>query len=123
MRIGPEIIKRATDNYRRFRNTLRYLLGALDGYGMGEAVDYSAMPDLEKWVLHRLATIDVAIRKMTEIYDFHGIFSELHQFCNSDLSAFYFEIRKDTLYCDDMSMRPQRAQRSAAGSGGVIRDE
>ena len=112
LRIGPEIIKRTTDNYRRFRNTLRYLLGALDGYSRAEVVDYSAMPDLEKWVLDRLATIDVAIRKMTELYDFHGIFSELHQFCNSDLSAFYFEIRKDTLYCDDKSSMARRACRT-----------
>ena len=112
LRIGPEIIKRTTDNYRRFRNTLRYLLGALDGYSTAEVVDYSAMPDLEKWVLDRLATIDVAIRKMTELYDFHGIFSELHQFCNSDLSAFYFEIRKDTLYCDDKSSMARRACRT-----------
>ncbi len=112
LRIGPEIIKRTTDNYRRFRNTLRYLLGALDGYSMDEAVTYSAMPDLEKWVLHRLATIDVTIRKLTEEYDFHGIFSELHQFCNSDLSAFYFEIRKDTLYCDDKSSTARRACRT-----------
>jgi isoleucyl-tRNA synthetase len=112
LRIGPEIIKRTTDNYRRFRNTLRYLLGALDGYRRAEMVDYSAMPDLEKWVLGRLATIDVAIRKMTEMYDFHGIFSELHQFCNSDLSAFYFEIRKDTLYCDDKSSKARRACRT-----------
>ena len=112
LRIGPEIIKRTTDNYRRFRNTLRYLLGALDGYSRAEAVDYSAMPDLEKWVLDRLAKIDVAIRKMTEVYDFHGIFSELHQFCNSDLSAFYFEIRKDTLYCDDKDASARRACRT-----------
>jgi isoleucyl-tRNA synthetase len=112
LRIGPEIIKRTTDNYRRFRNTLRYLLGALDGYSRAEVVDYAAMPDLEKWVLDRLATIDVAIRKMTELYDFHGIFSELHQFCNSDLSAFYFEIRKDTLYCDDKSSKARRACRT-----------
>ena len=101
LRIGPEIIKRTTDNYRRFRNTLRYLLGALNGFEAVETVDYAAMPDLEKWILHRLASIDVSIREMTESFDFHGIFSELHQFCNSDLSAFYFEIRKDTLYCDD----------------------
>ena len=112
LRIGPEIIKRTTDNYRRFRNTLRYLLGALDGYSAGEEIEYAAMPDLEKWVLDRLASIDVAIREMTEIYDFHGIFSELHQFCNSDLSAFYFEIRKDTLYCDDKSSTTRRACRT-----------
>ena len=92
LRIGPEIIKRTTDNYRRFRNTLRYLLGALDGYSTDEVVDYSAMPDLEKWVLNRLATIDVAIRKMTELYDFHGIFLNFTNFATATLSAFYFEI-------------------------------
>ena len=77
LRIGPEIIKRMTDNYRRFRNTLRYLLGALDGYSDGEAVDYDAMPELEKWILNRLAELDVKIRAMTDEYDFHGIFTEL----------------------------------------------
>jgi isoleucyl-tRNA synthetase len=109
LRIGPEIIKRTTDNYRRFRNTLRYLLGALDGFDTAEKTAYADMPELEKWVLHRLASIDAAIREMTETHDFHGIFSELHQLCNSDLSAFYFEIRKDTLYCD----RPDDVARRA----------
>jgi isoleucyl-tRNA synthetase len=112
LRIGPEIIKRTTDNYRRFRNTLRYLLGALDGFEARETVDRAAMPALEKWVLHRVATIDANIRKMTETYDFHGIFSELHQFCNSDLSAFYFEIRKDMLYCDNPDDTARRACRT-----------
>jgi isoleucyl-tRNA synthetase len=112
LRIGAEIIKRTTDNYRRFRNTLRYLLGALDGFDAGEKLGYSDMPELEKWILHRLASIDAAIREMTETYDFHGIFSELHQFCNSDLSAFYFEIRKDTLYCDSPDATARRACRT-----------
>ncbi|MFL2841247.1 MAG: isoleucine--tRNA ligase [Candidatus Puniceispirillaceae bacterium] len=112
LRIGAEIIKRTTDNYRRFRNTLRYLLGALDGFDAGEKLGYADMPELEKWALHRLASIDATIREMTEIYDFHGIFSELHQFCNSDLSAFYFEIRKDTLYCDNPDATARRACRT-----------
>ena len=112
LRIGPEIIKRTTDNYRRFRNTLRYLLGALDGFSESEAVGYAEMPSLERWVLHRLAEIDARIRKMTEAYDFHGIFTELHTLCNSDLSAFYFEIRKDRLYCDDAGSVERRACRT-----------
>ena len=112
LRIGPEIIKRMTDNYRRFRNTLRYLLGALDGYSDGEAVDYDAMPELEKWILNRLAELDVKIRVMTGEYDFHGIFTELHTLCNSDLSAFYFEIRKDRLYCDALDSVERRACRT-----------
>ena len=112
LRIGPEIIKRMTDNYRRFRNTLRYLLGALDGFEANQAVDYAEMPALERWVLHRLAEIDIRIRKMTENYDFHGIFTELHTLCNSDLSAFYFEIRKDRLYCDAADSVERRACRT-----------
>ncbi|MBT6566822.1 MAG: class I tRNA ligase family protein, partial [Candidatus Puniceispirillum sp.] len=112
LRIGNEIIQRMTDNYRRFRNTLRYLLGALDGFDDAERVDYSDMPDLERWILNRLAEIDVSIRNMTEAYDFHGIFTELHTLCNSDLSAFYFEIRKDRLYCDDPHSVARRACRT-----------
>ena len=112
LRIGPEIIKRTTDNYRRFRNTLRYLLGALDGFSDSEAVSYAEMPSLERWVLHRLAEIDARIRAMTDAYDFHGIFTELHTLCNSDLSAFYFEIRNDRLYCDDAGSVERRACRT-----------
>ena len=112
LRIGPEIIKRMTDNYRRFRNTLRYLLGALNGYSDSEAVDYDAMPELEKWILNRLAELDVKIRVMTDKYDFHSIFTELHTLCNSDLSAFYFEIRKDRLYCDAADLVERRACRT-----------
>ena len=112
LRIGQEIIKRTTDNYRRFRNTLRYLLGALDGFAAEEAVSHDQMPALERWVLHRLAEIDSRIREMTEGYDFHGIFTELHTLCNSDLSAFYFEIRKDRLYCDAADSIERRACRT-----------
>ena len=112
LRIGPEIIKRMTDNYRRFRNTLRYLLGALDGFDDAEIVTYADMPELEKWMLNRLAELDIKIRKMTVEYDFHGIFTELHTLCNSDLSAFYFEIRKDRLYCDDPASVERRACRT-----------
>ena len=112
LRIGPEIIKRTTDNYRRFRNTLRYLLGAIDEFSTSEVVGYRDMPDLEKWILYRVASIDASIRQLTESYDFHGIFTELHHFCNSDLSAFYFEIRKDMLYCDDPLDKSRRACRT-----------
>ena len=112
LRIGPEIIKRTTDSYRRFRNTLRYLLGALDGFSTDEVVEHDQMPALERWVLHRLAEIDGRIRGLTEGYDFHGIFTELHTLCNSDLSAFYFEIRKDRLYCDALDSVERRACRT-----------
>jgi len=100
LRIGPEILKRQSDHYRRIRNTLRYLLGALDGFESTDELAYDKMDELEKWVLHRLYEIDASIRSKIETYDFHGIFTELHAFCNSDLSVSYFGIRKDNLYCD-----------------------
>ena len=100
LRIGKEIIQRQADHYRRLRNTLRYLLGNLDGYSDAEAVEISAMPALERWVLHRLWEIDGQLRRHAAGHDYHAIATLLHHFCNSDLSAFYLDIRKDRLYCD-----------------------
>ena len=117
LRIGHEIIKRQSDHYRRIRNTLRYLLGALDGYDADrEAVKPADMPELERWVLHRLSMLDGQVREKTERYDFHGIFTALHDFCNSDLSAFYFDIRKDSLYCDSADSLQRRACRTVMDS-------
>ena len=113
LRIGHEIIKRQTDHYRRIRNTMRYLLGALDGFTQAEAVSLEEMPELDRWVLSRLAEIDEVVRTKSAAYDFHGVFTALHDFCNSDLSAFYFDIRKDRLYCDDQSGLARRATRTA----------
>ena len=112
LRIGGEILKRQSDHYRRIRNTLRYLLGALDGFGEAEKIDPEQMPELERWVLNRLAELDQSVRAKTEQYDFHGIFTELHDFCNGDLSAFYFDIRKDMLYCDHPSDEARRSART-----------
>ena len=112
LRIGGEIIKRQTDHYRRIRNTLRYLLGAIEGYEAGEEVASHEMPELEQWVLHRLTEIDVAVREKSAAYDFHGVFTTLHDFCNADLSAFYFDIRKDRLYCDDPASLERKATRT-----------
>jgi len=112
VRIGPEILKRHTDVYRRLRNTLRYLLGALDGYTAAEAVGIEEMPELERWVLHRLTELDDLVRRSVEAFDFHGMFSALHSFCATDLSAFYFDIRKDRLYCDAPDDVRRRAVRT-----------
>jgi isoleucyl-tRNA synthetase len=111
LRIGPEILKHQSDVYRRLRNTLRYLLGALEGFEPGEAVARDAMPELERWVQHRLAELDLVVRRGIENFDFHEIFTALYHFCAVDLSAFYFDIRKDRLYCDapeDMARRAVR---------------
>ena len=110
--LGPEILKHLGDSYRRLRNTLRYLLGALAGYEPGEAVVPEEMPELERWVLHRLAELDRLVRQSIDDYDFHGLFTALHNFCAVDLSAFYFDIRKDRLYCDAADDIRRRATRT-----------
>ncbi|HEV2099151.1 MAG TPA: isoleucine--tRNA ligase [Stellaceae bacterium] len=112
LRIGPEILKHQSDVYRRLRNTLRYLLGALDGFSPEEAVGIEAMPELDRWVLHRLSELDALVRRSVEAFDFHGIFTALYNFCVADLSAFYFDIRKDRLYCDGPGDIPRRAVRT-----------
>ena len=112
VRIGPEILKRHSDAYRRLRNTLRYLLGALDGFSDAERVEIEVMPELERWVLHRLAELDRVVRNSVETLDFHTMFAALHNFCATDLSAFYFDIRKDRLYCDAPDDTRRRAVRT-----------
>jgi isoleucyl-tRNA synthetase len=110
--LGPEILKRNIDIYRRFRNTLRYLLGALQGFQAEERVGRDAMPELERWVLDRLAQIDGEVRDAAALFDFHAMFTALHNFCAVDLSAFYFDVRKDSLYCDAPSSPRRRAVRT-----------
>ncbi len=111
-RIGPEILKGTADSYRRLRNTMRFLLGNLSGFTDAERVDPSEMPELERWVLHRLAELDVRVREGYSSFDFQGVFRALFEFCTIDLSSVYFDIRKDALYCDaDDSLR-RRASRT-----------
>jgi isoleucyl-tRNA synthetase len=112
LRIGPEILKHMGDAYRRLRNTLRYLLGAVAGFTPEEAVPAREMPELERWVLHRLAELDAVVRRAIADYDFHAMFTALHNFCAVDLSAFYFDIRKDRLYCDGPDDPARRATRT-----------
>ena len=112
LRIGPEILKHQSDVYRRLRNTLRYLLGALDEFAPVEAVGVAAMPELERWVLHRLAELDRQVRHSVEAFDFHTMFTALYNFCAIDLSAFYFDVRKDRLYCDAAADPRRRAART-----------
>jgi isoleucyl-tRNA synthetase len=108
--IGPNILKHHAESYRRLRNTLRYLLGALDGFDPHERLPHAEMPELERWILHRLAELDETVRRACDEYDFHALFTAVHNFCVVDLSAFYFDVRKDSLYCD----RPDSPRRRAA---------
>jgi isoleucyl-tRNA synthetase len=112
LRIGKEILKGVADSYRRLRNTMRYMLGALQGFSEAERVDAAQMPELERWVLHRLAELDTEVREGYAKYDFQGVFQKLFAFCTTDLSAVYFDIRKDALYCDAPTSLRRRACRT-----------
>ncbi len=112
LRIGPEILKQQADIYRRIRNTLRFLLGNLDGFQEWERLPYEELPELERWVLHRLTELDAALRQACNDLLFHPLFAELHAFCTVDLSALYFDVRKDSLYCDPAASVRRRATRT-----------
>jgi isoleucyl-tRNA synthetase len=108
-RIGPEILKGVADSYRRLRNTLRFILGNLAHFDEADRVEPADMPELERWVLHRVAELDHAVRKGYTAYDFQGLFSQIFNFATVELSAFYFDIRKDALYCDASDSLERRA--------------
>ena len=109
-RIGPEILKGVADSYRRLRNTMRFMLGNLANFSEEDRVDPADMPELERWVLHRLAALDHRVRTGYAAYDFQGVFRAVFEFATQDLSAFYFDIRKDALYCDGPSDRRNAAR-------------
>ncbi|MDB5700010.1 MAG: isoleucine-tRNA ligase [Sphingomonadales bacterium] len=99
-RIGKEILSGISDQYRKLRNTFRYLLGALEGFSEAERVPVAEMPELERYILHLLAEMDSKLRLAVDAFDFNTYVRLLSDFANNDLSAFFFDIRKDSLYCD-----------------------
>jgi isoleucyl-tRNA synthetase len=107
VRIGKEVLAGTSDAYRKLRNTFRYLLGALADFGEEERVAPSEMPELERWVLHRLAELDAELKAAAEGFEFNRYTRLLTSFANDDLSAFFFDIRKDSLYCDVGPKLPQ----------------
>jgi isoleucyl-tRNA synthetase len=111
-RIGAEILKNNVDAYRKLRNTLRYMIGALEGFDKSEIVDVAEMPELERYILHSLAELDQQVRDAYNNFDFKRGVSALLNFMNLDLSAFYFDIRKDVLYCDMPTSNRRRACRT-----------
>ncbi|MEO0499516.1 MAG: class I tRNA ligase family protein, partial [Pseudomonadota bacterium] len=115
-RIGDEIVKGVADRYRKLRNTLRFLLGALNqilpGAGSprsGANLNTSDLPELERWVLARLAEVDATLREAADAYDYTRYLTTLETFCGADLSSFYFDVRKDSLYCDAPNDPKRRA--------------
>jgi len=113
LRIGPEIVKSNVDAYRKLRNTVRFMLGNLHGFSDAEKIaDHTTMPELERLMLHHLAVLDEIVRKGYHDFDFKRVFARLFNFATVDLSAFYFDIRKDVLYCDPMSSMTRRSCRT-----------
>ncbi len=109
-RIGPEILKGVADSYRRLRNTMRFMLGSLADFTEADRIEPAEMPELERWVLHRLADLDDTVRKGYAAFDFQGVFQAVFTFATVDLSAFYFDVRKDALYCDGDTPRRRAAR-------------
>jgi len=112
-RIGPEILKNTVETYRKLRNTIRWMLGTLHHFRQEEAVAQEAMPELERYVLHELAVRADIVRKAYTEFDYKTVVATLSAFMNTELSAFYFDIRKDTLYCDPPSSLARKASLTA----------
>ncbi|MGE4481042.1 isoleucine--tRNA ligase [Acidocella sp.] len=112
LRIGPEILKQQAELYRRLRNSLRWILGSLEGFSEAERVAPENFPELEKFLLHRLWELNGKLRMAVEGHDWTGVYPAIHHFCATDLSAFYFDIRKDSLYCDVPSSHRRKSCRS-----------
>jgi isoleucyl-tRNA synthetase len=112
LRLGPDIIKTNVDAYRRLRNTIRFMLANLSGFSEAERIAAAEMPELERYILAKLAELDGLVRRGYEEYDFNRVFNALFNFCTNELSAFYFDIRKDALYCDRAAATRRRAART-----------
>jgi isoleucyl-tRNA synthetase len=111
-RIGKTVLQTTSDAYRKLRNTVRYLLGALADYSPDEAVELSEMPPLERFILHRLHELDGQVRAAYEGYLFQDVIRPLTEFCQNELSSLFFDIRKDALYCDQPDSLRRRAART-----------
>lgn len=108
-RIGPEILKNTIETYRKLRNTIRWMLGTLAHFKPGDAVARAEMPELERLMLHRLSEVDAVVREAYANFDYKTVVAALSNFMNTDLSAFYFDIRKDALYCEPPSSTTRKA--------------
>jgi isoleucyl-tRNA synthetase len=112
-RIGPEILKNTIETYRKLRNSIRWMLGTLHHFRPGDAIDPHEMPELERLMLHRLAEQAAIVRQAYAEFDYKTVVASLSAFMNTELSAFYFDIRKDTLYCDPPSSIARKAALTA----------
>ncbi|MDR2268441.1 MAG: isoleucine--tRNA ligase [Holosporaceae bacterium] len=112
LKLGLNILKQLEDIYRKLRNTLRYMLGALAGYDeKSDAVTYAQLPVLERWILSRLAEVETELDRCIASYDINRYFSAAYAFCVGDLSSIFFDVRKDCLYCDHKNDERRKAYR------------
>ncbi len=109
LKIDNQIINYQIDSYRKIRNTIRFLLGNLNNFSVNDAVQLEQMPDLEKYILNKISQMNNELKSLVQRHDYHGIFVKLLNFCTLDLSAFYFDIRKDSLYCDGKDSLKRRS--------------
>ena len=109
LKIDNQIINYQIDSYRKIRNTIRFLLGNLNNFSINDAVQLEQMPDLEKYILNKVSQMNTELKSLVQKHDYHGIFVKLLNFCTLDLSAFYFDIRKDSLYCDGKDSLKRRS--------------
>jgi isoleucyl-tRNA synthetase len=112
LRVWDDVIKSNVESYRRLRNTIRFMLANLSGFSEAERILHEQMPELERYMLAQLAALDTIVREGYVQYDFNRVFTALFAFCTNDLSAFYFDIRKDSLYCDRADSTRRRAART-----------
>ncbi len=112
LRMGSDVIQANTDAYRRLRNTIRFMLANLSGFDARERVGAQEMPELERYMLGKLAEIDAVVRESYTTYDFNRVYNTVFSFCTNECSAFYFDIRKDALYCDAVTSMRRRAART-----------
>ena len=112
LKLDNSILQSQAESYRRIRNTFRYLIGNLNNFNTKELVEEENLPELERYILHRLWEVDQVIKKCIKTFNFHLMFTTLLNFCSNDLSAFYFDIRKDVIYCDSLNSHSRKSTRT-----------
>ena len=112
LKLDKSILQSQAESYRKIRNTFRFLIGSLYNFNKNEIIEEKEFPELEKYLLHRLWEIDQIVKKCIKSFNFHLMFTTLLNFCSNDLSSFYFDIRKDIIYCDSLSSLRRRSSRT-----------
>jgi len=112
LKLDNSILQSQSESYRRIRNTFRFLIGNLNDFNENEITEEKNFPELERYLLHRLWEVDQVVKKCIDTFNFHLMFTTLLNFCSNDLSAFYFDIRKDVIYCDKASSLTRKSSRT-----------